>query len=814
MNKAKSGPKRARGDRDDGNSSSEVDDPIKDPIHVYCRIRALITGFDESCISLESPTTLRISAPADSKILRRDVQYIFKHIFTSYTSQKEMFEVVALPLLTDLLSGKNGLLFTYGITGSGKTYTLTGDSDNPGIMPRCINTLFNTICDNQAPKFVIKSDKLNGFEIQTESDASDDRRSDLKSRAKLLRTPSKERIVYSNDCSKLPDFNEANLYAVFISYTEIYNNIVYDLLEDTSTATSTFASTKALQSKILREDSQKNMYVNGVVEVEVKSAAETFELFNLGQKRKRMAHTVLNSESSRSHSIFSIRLVQLVASHNSQGEHVIPECNLLKISQLSLVDLAGSERSNRTQTTGVRLKEASSINNTLMSLRTCMEALRDNQMQNGNRLVPYRESRLTHLFKNYFEGEGQIKMIVCINPSCQDYEENLHVMKFAQLSQEVKTTRAEGRYTPYTIKKPALQTPSTVKARTKTKRVASEPEAVVLGPKIPSLTFHPNPDRDCWEDTLRQLAVLATTLEIRRQKNLGTDKVLSRKQKRFRKRLQALDQDCVILRSEVGSLSANLKKEKQKNLNLQTKIVDFENTGAELLMKNSELQNVVTTLKQTIDEKNLKINQNLLEREKTKQKFVKQQEKLNQEMDEQLRRQRQHLQAKMQAKDLKLKRVQDAINSELALQDLNAPTQTTTTQTNGNGGENATPTNVRPGHRTHINMTPQSIKRRRSRSVGDVWLEHNVIKPVALGTVLQPSMKKRKSLTKLTKARDVTNPNQSKYCLIAQEPDTDGELETKLYKGDIVPTCGGGAQVIFNDVERLKQESPCGTPRK
>lgn len=73
---------------------------------------------------------------------------------------------------------------------------------------------------------------------------------------------------------------------------------------------------------------------------------------------------------------------------------------------------------------------------------------------------------------------------------------------------------------------------------------------------------------------------------------------------------------------------------------------------------------------------------------------------------------------------------------------------------------------------------------------------------------MQPSMKKRKSVSKLDKASDVTNSKQTKYCLLAQEPDTDGEMETKLYKADIVPTCGGGAQVIFNDVEKLRQESP------
>lgn len=89
-----------------------------------------------------------------------------------------------------------------------------------------------------------------------------------------------------------------------------------------------------------------------------------------------------------------------------------------------------------------------------------------------------------------------------------------------------------------------------------------------------------------------------------------------------------------------------------------------------------------------------------------------------------------------------------------------------------------------------------------------------MIRPVPLGTVLQPSMRKRKSIGKLNKASDITNPKQNKYCLVAQEHDCNGDVETRLYKGDIVSTCSGGAQVIFNDVERLRQESPTGTPRK
>lgn len=86
-------------------------------------------------------------------------------------------------------------------------------------------------------------------------------------------------------------------------------------------------------------------------------------------------------------------------------------------------------------------------------------------------------------------------------------------------------------------------------------------------------------------------------------------------------------------------------------------------------------------------------------------------------------------------------------------------------------------------------------------------MDHRPGALVPLGTVLQPLMRRRRSVTRLTDPKEITD-GASRYCLVAQEHDTDGELETKLYKGDILPTSGGGAQVVFNDMECLKQQSP------
>ncbi|XP_026849997.1 kinesin-like protein KIF23 [Drosophila persimilis] len=79
---------------------------------------------------------------------------------------------------------------------------------------------------------------------------------------------------------------------------------------------------------------------------------------------------------------------------------------------------------------------------------------------------------------------------------------------------------------------------------------------------------------------------------------------------------------------------------------------------------------------------------------------------------------------------------------------------------------------------------------------------------------MQPFLKNRKSVTKLTDMKTLTEHGANKYCLVSQEADTDGDVETKLYKGNVIPTCGGGAQVVFNDIECLKQKSPVHSPTR
>uniref|UniRef100_A0A3P9LKL2 Kinesin-like protein n=1 Tax=Oryzias latipes TaxID=8090 RepID=A0A3P9LKL2_ORYLA len=423
----------------------------RDPVGVYCRIRPLISEDEECCIEMISSTTIQLHAPDGLKANRngeyKETQYSFKKVFGVNTTQMELFQDVAKPLVNDLIHCKNGLLFTYGVTGSGKTFTMTGSPGEGGLLPRSLDMLFNSIGPFQAKRYVFKPDDKNGMEIQSQVDALLERQK-RDSQQSVPKTPSSRQkadpefadMISPDEACKSESVDEDCCFSVFVSYIEIYNNYIYDLLED---APFDPIRPKPPQSKVLREDQNHNMYVAGCTEVEVKSTEEAFEIFWKGQKKRRIANTQLNRESSRSHSVFTVKLVQ--APLDADGDHILQDKNQVNVSQLCLVDLAGSERTSRTRAEGSRLREAGNINQSLMTLRTCMEVLRENQMCGTNKMVPYRDSKVTHLFKNYFDGEGKVRMIVCVNPNADDYEESALVMRFAEMTQEVEVARPVDR---------------------------------------------------------------------------------------------------------------------------------------------------------------------------------------------------------------------------------------------------------------------------------------------------------------------------------------------------------------------------------
>ncbi|RXM92623.1 Kinesin-like protein KIF20A [Acipenser ruthenus] len=184
--------------------------------------------------------------------------------------------------------------------------------------------------------------------------------------------------------------------------------------------------TNAELELVKTELQEKNKDLNWI---NVSSAEDAWKVLKVGRKNQSFASTNLNHCSSRSHSIFSIRILHI------NGD---PESDLApKISELSLCDLAGSERCKE-QKSGDRMKEANNINTSLHTLGRCIAALRQNQQHKTKQnMVPFRDSKLTRAFQGFFCGRGKSCMIVNINQCASMYDETLQALKFSAIATQL-----------------------------------------------------------------------------------------------------------------------------------------------------------------------------------------------------------------------------------------------------------------------------------------------------------------------------------------------------------------------------------------
>ncbi|CDQ87033.1 unnamed protein product [Oncorhynchus mykiss] len=211
-------------------------------------------------------------------------------------------------------------------------------------------------------------------------------------------------------------------FSVWVSFCEIYNENIHDLLESVPIGAQKRTTLR------LSQDVKGNSFVKDLKWIQVNNAEEAYKVMKLGKKNQSFASTKLNLLSSRSHSIFSVRILRMEDAR-------IPR--VISISELSLCDLAGSERCAKTQNKGERLKEAGNINTSLMTLGKCINTLRQSQQSKLPQHVPFRESKLTHYLQGFFCGRGKACMIVNVNQCASMYDETLNVLKFSAVAQKV-----------------------------------------------------------------------------------------------------------------------------------------------------------------------------------------------------------------------------------------------------------------------------------------------------------------------------------------------------------------------------------------
>ncbi|KAM3859736.1 kinesin-like protein KIF19 [Diretmus argenteus] len=288
----------------------------------------------------------------------REKTYMFDVAFDYSANQEEVYRATTKGLIEGLISGYNATVFAYGPTGCGKTYTMLGTDREPGIYVRTLNDLFHAI-----------------------EETSDDMQ-----------------------------------YSVTMSYLEIYNEMIRDLLNPSSGFLD------------LREDCKGVIQVAGITEVSTINAREIMELLMRGNKQRTQEPTAANKTSSRSHAVLQVAVKQ-----QSRCRDVLQE---VRFARLFMIDLAGSERAAQTQNRGQRLKEGAHINRSLLALGNCINALSD---KNGTKYVNYRDSKLTRLLKDSLGGNSRTVMIAHISPASLAFEESRNTLVYADRAKSIRT---------------------------------------------------------------------------------------------------------------------------------------------------------------------------------------------------------------------------------------------------------------------------------------------------------------------------------------------------------------------------------------
>ncbi|XP_033221972.1 kinesin-like protein KIF18A [Belonocnema kinseyi] len=282
----------------------------------------------------------------------KELQFVFDKVFNMGCSNQDIFEGSTKDLIINLLDGYNCSVFAYGATGAGKTHTMLGKDDDPGITFRTMAELFHQI------------------ELQKEN----------------------------------RDFE------LGVTYLEIYNENVQDLLHKSGPLH-------------LREDGRAGIIVAGLKIITIHSPDELLSLLAKGNRNRTQHPTDANEESSRSHAVFQV-YVNITNKLDGQVKHV----------KLSMIDLAGSERASATGCKGARFKEGANINKSLLALGNCINNLAD-----GIKHIPYRESKLTRLLKDSLGGNCQTVMIANISPSSMTYEDTCNTLRYANRAKKIKT---------------------------------------------------------------------------------------------------------------------------------------------------------------------------------------------------------------------------------------------------------------------------------------------------------------------------------------------------------------------------------------
>lgn len=331
-------------------------------VKVWCRLKPTANfSSDTINISPDNKTiNIHLKRDATKGVINHQItdwSFTFNGIFNNI-DQETVFETVAKDLVSGALNGYNGTLMCYGQTGSGKTFTMSGVSEhfqNRGLIPRALTHLFKEIEGRQA-------DAIN----------------------------------------------------VRISYLEIYNEKMYDLLAKFSPPNDTGSS-----DKLVIVEKSDGVYVRGLSYYRCQTEEDALNLLFEGETNRAIGEHSYNRRSTRSHCIFSVYI---------ETRSLVATDAKFTVSKLNFVDLAGSERIGKTESNNNKLQmETQHINKSQSFLRQVVMAMADENRKH----IPFRQSKLTHFLKDSVGGNCNTVLIANIWSEPEQIDETVSTLRFA-----------------------------------------------------------------------------------------------------------------------------------------------------------------------------------------------------------------------------------------------------------------------------------------------------------------------------------------------------------------------------------------------
>lgn len=393
----------------------------KHKLPVYLRLRPKSTNATSQFLEhIPGESRVVTDPPKDSRYKARET-FSFSGIYGESALQQDVYKGLVFPLVENFLHGRDSLLFTMGASGSGKTHTMLGYKNTPGMIHFAFDTIFRSL----------KSRIAEFEDVEAVCDGVRPARTSAAMEAGLVVDWSKPSRAHTSNRLMLDqavDVDSSYKYAVYFTMVEIYNDRVFDLFGGNGAGGSGGggAHRKALT---LKTDGDTGRVMLGEArKLFVTDKDEAFRIVEHGLSTRAAHSTGANTASSRSHAFLIIEMKRIPA----DGSELVKSCTL------TLVDLAGSERVKTAKTTGNRLVESGAINKSLMLLGQCLQMQRSKDATKIDSST-FRNSKLTQLLlANAFnEKLGQKSAILVNIDPYGDFNAAAQILRYSALARDV-----------------------------------------------------------------------------------------------------------------------------------------------------------------------------------------------------------------------------------------------------------------------------------------------------------------------------------------------------------------------------------------